>query len=132
MTADNLTVFIIGGLLGTIITKLYSVSSTQKEHAIIQEQRHRELLIDMSSIKAALGNILMLTTQTHRAMQETLQASENFVDALRESNDMGRPLDKKDDFRDLRKKFEDGIDGFDSKDKDDEDESDEEGPEWKK
>lgn len=132
MTPQDILLIIAGFIIGGIIARLSAIYNLQKDMMVVMEQRHRDVMAELSSIKTALGNVVFLSTQMHRTMQATLQASENFVDALRESAhqmDMQRPDGNKDDFRDLRKKFEDGIDGLRE---DDTDDDEEEGPEWKK
>jgi hypothetical protein len=120
MTAEHVLLILFGIIVGGTVTKLIELGSKLKD-----------IITELGVIKTALGNIFLLSAQTNKAVLANLQASENFVDALRESAGMMSPPfspSDKDEFKDLRKKFEDGIDNL----QDDENSDDSDDTRWKK
>lgn len=134
-----MNMFILGVLAGVVIfAVIYSVFMLNKLysgliliHQMIENQGKAAQLLFMKVIKI------------EKITENTMTASETFIDALRESAEqmthMRPPHLRKDDgseqFDDLRKSFEDGISHMEDESEDD-DEGDDEGEEeqvdWKK
>jgi hypothetical protein len=124
--------FIIGVLVGiSLFALIYSVVMLNKLHGgmILLHQN-----IDAQS--KALQMAFLKINKIEKITENTMQASENFVEALRESAEQMismRPNIRRDDdseqFGDLRKSFEDGIRRMEE---DDDEDSDEEREDWNK
>ena len=126
--------FIIGVLVGiSLFALIYAVVMLNKLHAgmILLHQ-------NSDSQSKALQMAFLKINKIEKLTENTMKASETFVDALRESAEqmMMRPNMRRDDddseqFDDLRKSFEDGIRRMED---DEEDEGDEGTSEdkWKK
>jgi len=124
--------FIIGVLVGiSLFALIYSVVMLNKLHGgmILLHQN-----IDAQS--KALQMAFLKINKIEKITENTMQASENFVEALRESAEQMismRPNIRRDDeseqFDDLRKSFEDGIRRMEE---DDDEDSDEEREDWNK
>ena len=126
--------FIIGVLVGVALFALiYTVVMLNKLHAgmILVHQN-----IDAQS--KALQMAFVKINKIEKITENTMNAAENFVDALRESAEQMmtmRPpntrnmLDDSDQFDDLRKTFDEGIRRMEE---DDEDEGEEPEDKWKR
>jgi hypothetical protein len=130
-----MNMFVLGVLAGVIMfAVIYSVFMVNKLHSglILIHQ-----MIENQGKAAQM--LFMKVNKIEKITENTMNASETFVDALRESAEqmmnMRNPRIRKDDdyeqFDDLKKSFEDGIRRMEEDD--DEDEDIEEGKEdWKK
>ena len=127
-----MNMFILGVLAGVVIfAVIYSVFMLNKLHSglIVIHQ-----MIENQGKAAQL--LFMKINKIEKITENTMTASETFVDALRESAEqmmhMRPPHLRKDDgseqFDDLRKSFEDGIRHME----DDDDEGEEEPEDWNK
>jgi NurA-like 5'-3' nuclease len=124
--------FIIGVLVGiSLFALIYAVVMLNKLHGgmILLHQN-----IDAQS--KALQMAFLKINKIEKITENTMQASENFIDALRESAEQMmtmRPGLRRDDdseqFDDLRKSFEDGIRQMEEDDEEGEEDSDNK---WKK
>ena len=128
-----MNMFVLGVLAGVVIfAVIYSVFMLNKLHSglILVHQ-----MIENQGKAAQM--LFMKVNKIEKITENTMTASETFVDALRESAEqmmnMRHPRIRNDDeqFDDLKKSFEDGIRRMEE---DDEDEDSEEGPQedWKK
>jgi len=125
--------FIIGVLVGiSLFALIYSVVMLNKMHGgmILLHQN-----IDAQS--KALQMAFLKINKIEKITENTMQASENFVEALRESAEqmmnmrpgLRRDIDDSEQFDDLRKSFEDGIRRMEEDDEEGEEDSDNK---WKK
>jgi hypothetical protein len=130
-----MNMFVLGVLAGVVIfAVIYSVFMLNKLHSglILIHQ-----MIENQGKAAQM--LFMKVNKIEKITENTMNASETFVDALRESAEqmmnLRHPRIRKDDddeqFDDLKKSFEDGIRRMEE---DDEDEDSEEGQQedWKK
>ena len=124
--------FIIGVLVGiSLFALIYSVVMLNKLHGgmILLHQN-----IDAQS--KALQMAFLKINKIEKITENTMNASETFVDALRESAEqmmnmrphLKRDEDDSEQFDDLRKSFEDGIRRIEEDDED----GDEEREDWNK
>jgi NurA-like 5'-3' nuclease len=125
--------FIIGVLVGiSLFALIYTVVMLNKMHGgmILLHQN-----IDAQS--KALQMAFLKINKIEKMTENTMQASENFVEALRESAEqmmsmrpgLRRDVDDSEQFDDLRKSFEDGIRQMEEDDEEGEEDSDNK---WKK
>lgn len=130
-----MNMFILGVLAGvTMFAVIYSVFMLNKLHSglILVHQ-----MIENQGKAAQM--LFMKVNKIEKITENTMTASETFVDALRESAEQMmnmrpprlRNQDVSEQFDDLRKTFDEGIRRMEE---DDEDEDSEEGPQedWKK
>lgn len=127
-----MNMFIIGVLVGiALFALIYAVVMLNKLHGgmILLHQN-----IDAQS--KALQMAFLKINKIEKITENTMKASETFIDALRESAEQMmqmRPNMRRDDdseqFDDLRKSFEDGIRRMEE---DDEDDDNEEKEGWEK
>jgi len=127
-----MNMFVLGVLAGvTVFAVIYSVFMLNKLHSglILIHQ-----MIENQGKAAQM--LFMKVNKIEKITENTMTASENFVDALRESAEqmmnMRNPRIRRDDdaeqFDDLRKSFEDGIRRMEE----DDDEGEEEQEDWNK
>jgi len=130
-----MNMFILGVLAGvTMFAVIYSVFMLNKLHS-------RLILVHqmIENQGKAAQMLFMKVNKIEKITENTMTASETFVDALRESAEQMmnmrsprlRNQDVSEQFDDLRKTFDEGIRRMEE---DDEDEDSEEGPQedWKK
>jgi len=129
-----MNMFILGVLAGVVIfAVMYSVFMLNRLHSglILVHQ-----MIENQGKAAQM--LFMKVNKIEKITENTMTASENFVDALRESAEQmmntRRPRIRRDNdaeqFDDLRKSFEDGIRHMEEGD--DDDEGEEEQEDWNK
>lgn len=126
-----MNMFVLGVLAGVVIfAVMYSVFMLNKLHTVLI------LLHQMIENQGKAAQMLfMKVNKIEKITENTMTASETFVDALRESAEqmmnMRHPRIRKDDdyeqFDDLKKSFEDGIRRMEE----DDDEGEEEQEDWK-
>jgi len=126
--------FIIGVLVGIALFALI--------YAVVMLNKLQSNLISVhQNIEAqskALQMVFLKINKIEKVTDNTMQAAENFVDALRESAEqmmnmrppnMRRSKDDLEQFDDLRKAFDEGIRQFEEED---DDEGEEQEDNWKK
>jgi len=128
-----MNMFLIGVLVGAAtFALLYIVMTISKIHAGML-YLHQSL----DTVTKAVNMSLLKLSKIEKVTDNTMTATENFVDAIRESAEqMMRPPNMrkmdKNQFDDLRKAFDDGIRQFEEEEE--EEDEGEEGPQedWKK
>jgi len=128
----NMNMFMLGLLAGvTMFAVIYSVFMLNKLHAGLI------LVHQMIENQGKAAQILfMKVNKIEKITENTMNASETFVDALRESAEQmmnmrsPRMKDDTEQFDDLKKSFEDGIRRMEEGD--DDDEGEEEQEDWNK